>query len=217
MEGIKTDTSGACRLISRVACSPVRFGIFTSRIARSGRSRIARSRASAPSAASATPSMSAWRSSSSRSPDRTIPWSSAISTLIGMPSPARFCRDGEADGGAGVGAGLDRQLAVDQERTLAHAADAEPAFGGGEGEAAAVVAEVAEVPGDLPRAADLALAEPLDQPGDRRRQAEVVERGGAEVAGEVEELAHRLVGERFGLGDLRLQLRRGRGARRLQS
>src|ERR1700755_813164 len=139
MERISTWTSGACRLISRVACSPVRFGIFTSRIARSGRSRIARSRASAPSAASATTSMSRWRSSNSPSPDRTIPWSSAISTLIWEPPSSRFCRDGEADGGAGAGAGLERQLAVDQHGPLSHGADAENAGGLVEGEAATVV------------------------------------------------------------------------------
>ena len=38
----------------------------------------ARSKASTPSSASATTSMSGWRSSSSRRPPRTIPWSSAI-------------------------------------------------------------------------------------------------------------------------------------------
>src|ERR1700761_709189 len=152
MERISTATSGACRLISRVACSPVRFGIFTSRIARSGRSRIARSRASAPSAASATTSMSGWRSSNSRSPDRTIPWSSAISTFIWGPPSRRLCRDGEADGGAGAGAGLEGQLAVDQEGALAHAADAEAAVGLVEGEATAVVEDV-----------DLALPRPVAQ------------------------------------------------------
>src|ERR1700761_503028 len=139
MERISTCTSGACRLISRVAWRPVRFGILTSRIARSGRSRIARSRASAPSAASATTSMSGWRSSNSRSPDRTIPWSSAISTFIWGPPSRRLCRDGEADGGAGAGAGLEGELAVDQQGALSHAADAEAAVGLVEGEAAAVV------------------------------------------------------------------------------
>ena len=95
--------------------------------------------------------MSGWRSSSSRIPERTIPWSSAISTLIAAFSPMGRIRsgigpssggDGEADRGAGAGAGLDRQLAADQQGPLAHAGDAEAALGLVEGEAAAVVGDV---------------------------------------------------------------------------
>ena len=56
----------------------------------------------------------------------------------------------------------------------------------------------------------------LDLAGDRRRQAEVVERGRAQLAGQREQLAHRLVGERLGLRQLGLELRRRRLARRLQ-
>ncbi len=48
--------------------------------------------------------------------------------------------------GAGAGPGLDRQPAADQEGALAHAADAEPALGVVEGEAAAVVGDVSSTP-----------------------------------------------------------------------
>ena len=58
----------------------------------SGRTRSASATASTPSAASATTSMSGWRSSSSFSPPRTMPWSSAISSFmprIRMPRAGR--------------------------------------------------------------------------------------------------------------------------------
>ena len=61
-----------------------------------------------------------------------------------------------------------------------------------------------------------AQAEVLDQSPDRRRQAEVVERGRPQLAGQGEQLAHRLVGERLGLVELRLELGRRRLARRLE-
>ena len=63
----------------------------------------------------------------------------------------------------------------------------------------------------ISRARDL-----LDLAGDRRRQAEVVERRRPQLAGEREQLPHRLVGERLGLGELRLELRRRRLAHRLE-
>src|SRR4051794_1382098 len=58
--------------------------------------------------------------------------------LIGPSSTG----DAEADGGAAIGAGLDRQLGADQQGALAHASDAEAALGVVEGEAAAVVGDL---------------------------------------------------------------------------
>ena len=77
-----------------------------------------------------------------------------------------------------------------------------------------VVAEVGEVAlGDRTPPRSRPRPSCSTWPGDRRRQAEVVERGRAQLAGEREQLAHRLVGERLGLGQLGLQLRRRRLAR----
>ena len=80
-----------------------------------------------------------------------------------------------------------------------------------------VVAEVGEVALGAELGLDLTARELLDLARDRRRQAEVVERGRAQLAGEREQLAHRLVGERFGLGELGLELRRRRLAGRLEA
>ena len=158
-----------------------------------------------------------------------------------------------------IRAGLDRQLAADQQGALAHAADAEAALGLLEGEAAAVVGDLELDPvggaaqGDIdaPRLAvaggvgqrllgdpvedelrvvvevgEVALGaqlglqagapQPLDLAGDRRGEAEVVERRRPQLAGEREQLAHRLAGQRPGLGDLRLEPRRRRFAHRLE-
>ena len=57
-------------------------GIETSSTATSGRCDWVDSSAATPSSASATTSMSRWRSISIFSPERTIPWSSAITTRI---------------------------------------------------------------------------------------------------------------------------------------
>ena len=114
--------SGACALISRVACSPVSRGMPTSRMRRSGRSRSAGSTASAPSAASATTSMSGWRSSSSRSPLRTIPWSSAISDPHAA-APSRSV-DGRCPRARRR---VDVEGAAGEQRALAHARQPEPA------------------------------------------------------------------------------------------
>ena len=73
MESISTRVSGACARISRAACSPVIRGIDTSSTATFGRCSWVDSSAATPSSASATTSMSGWRSISMRSPDRTIP------------------------------------------------------------------------------------------------------------------------------------------------
>src|SRR6266511_2839386 len=124
--------SGAASRIARVASRPVRRGILTSRIARSGCSLIAMSRASIPSEASAITSMSSWRSSSMRSPERTIPWSSAISTRMDSYSQADARPDGRF--------GLDLELASDQQRPLPHPGDPEPAVRLAEHEAVPVVA-----------------------------------------------------------------------------
>ena len=57
-------------------------GIDTSSTATSGRCDWVDSSAATPSSASATTSMSSWRSISMRRPERTMPWSSAIRTRI---------------------------------------------------------------------------------------------------------------------------------------
>ena len=53
--------------------------------------------------------------------------------------------------------------------------------------------------------------------GQRRLQSEVVERGRAKLAGEHEELLHRLVGERLRLGELVRELHRRLDAGRLKA
>ena len=83
---------GACARISRAAWSPVIRGIETSSTATSGCSAWVDSRALTPSVASATTSMSGWRSISRRSPERTMPWSSAIRTRIIGSSASPRCR-----------------------------------------------------------------------------------------------------------------------------
>ena len=128
-------------MISRVACSPVSFGILTSRIARSGRSRIASSRASAPSAASADDLDVGLALEQQPQPGaddavvvgdqdphqsrRTLSTGTRGRTVVPSPGPR-----------------LDRQLAADQQRPLAHAGDPEAALGLVEGEAAAVVGDL---------------------------------------------------------------------------
>src|SRR3954447_5953827 len=154
MERISTETSGACFLISRVACSPVSFGIFTSRIARSGRSRTARSRASAPSgappAAPAPPPRPRARRPPPPRPPPAAPAAAGCRSGRSRgrrrsgPSWGRFSRDREANGGAMVGTRLDRELGTDQQGALAHAADPEAALGLVESEAAAVVGGLEE-------------------------------------------------------------------------
>ena len=62
-------------------------GIETSSTATSGRCDCVDSSAATPSSASATTSMSSWRSISIRRPERTMPWSSAIRTRI-TPAPS---------------------------------------------------------------------------------------------------------------------------------
>ena len=74
-----------------------------------------------------------------------------------------MCRDGEADGGAGAGAGLEGQLAVDQQGALAHAADAETAVGLVEGETRWDIATRREMPSELVRRADLIAVDSLEQ------------------------------------------------------
>src|SRR5215207_8501869 len=92
----------------------------TSRMARSGRSATALSRASIPSSASATTSMSPWRSRRSFRPLRTIPWSSAMRTR--MPSLHR-----QFDDRPRAPLGADGQIGADAERALAHPGEAEAA------------------------------------------------------------------------------------------
>src|SRR5262245_43221756 len=78
--------------------------------------------------------MSCWRSSSIRSPDRTIPWSSAIRTRTGSAC-ARGCvviihylyRHEEPNPCADLRPGLDLQVAVHEQGALAHPGEAEAA------------------------------------------------------------------------------------------
>src|SRR6266536_1944684 len=73
------------RTISLVAWIPSNFGMRMSMSTTSGRVARARSTASAPLAASPTTLMSSSASSSTLNPDRPRTWSSASSTLIGVP------------------------------------------------------------------------------------------------------------------------------------
>src|SRR5215211_9278585 len=93
---------------------------------------MARSRASTPSEASPITSRSSWRSNSMRSPDRTMPWSSAMTIRMGSYSQPHPRSDGRL--------GLDLELAADQQRPLPHPRDAEPARFVVEHEALSVVA-----------------------------------------------------------------------------
>src|SRR4051812_20750441 len=107
-------------------------GIETSRMATSGRSRIARSTASTPSSASATTRIPSWRSISMMSPERTMPWSSATRIRsITAPAGTVACP---------TRLRLDRQLASHETGALRHAAEAETAGRPVGLEAAAVVA-----------------------------------------------------------------------------
>src|SRR5215210_7314306 len=115
MDSISTRVSGAWARISRAACRPVMRGIDTSSTATFGRCSWVDSRAATPSSASATTSMSGWRSISIRRPERTMPWSSAIRTRIKTPP-----------GGATAGRRANVELASGQARALDHAAQAEP-------------------------------------------------------------------------------------------
>src|SRR5687767_13980897 len=89
--------------------------------------------------------MSSWRSSSMRRPERTIPWSSAISTRTGSaPVPVGITllyRHVEPNPCADAWTRGHVELAADEQGTLAHAREPEPAGGLVEGEAAAVVGD----------------------------------------------------------------------------
>jgi hypothetical protein len=61
-----------------------------------------------------------------------------------------------------------------------------------------------------------ALAEGGDLGGERGHEPVVVERGRAQLAREVQQLLHRLGGERLGVRELVDEVRRGVGHRRLQ-
>src|SRR3954464_13419268 len=195
----------------------------TSRIARSGRSAIALSRASMASSASATTSMSPWRSSSSFRPLRTMPWSSAMRTRMGS-----FHR--QLDDRSRAALGADGQIGPDAVGALAHARQPEAA-GARVGEAAAVVGHaqdraagerqleidllglrvlgavggalrrdavdrellVVGQEGDRPLAAELrvdpgAVGEVAHLGVQGGEEAVIVERGGAQLAGDVQEL-----------------------------
>ena len=251
--------SGACALISTVACRPVMRGIETSSTQMSGRSRSASCTASTPSAASATTSMSGWRSSSSFSPPRTMPWSSAMQSepsvvalmraprartvsstrraLAGLgarspgarrpaararacpPGPsARCCRRlGSKPSPSSVivtrSSGLLQpstvtftllgvRVAGDVRQRLLHDAVDDELLELADQRARAVGGEVR---GDAP-----ALAEQAHLRAQRRHQAVVVERRRAQLAGQAEQLLHRLVGEALGLLELLGELRAAR-------
>ena len=84
------------------------------------------SSAATPSSASATTSMSGWRSISMRRPERTMPWSSAIRTRI-TSAPRELAI--ERHGRAAAGGGAHVELAADQAGALGHAAQPEPGAG----------------------------------------------------------------------------------------
>ena len=81
---VSTRTLGApsMTVICRVACRPSSTGMRMSMRMTSGRSSAARATASWPFTASPTTSMSGWAFSRMEKPDRTMPWSSAITTLM---------------------------------------------------------------------------------------------------------------------------------------
>src|SRR4051794_26078837 len=100
----------------RAAWMPVMRGIATSSTAMSGLWARAFSTASTPSSASATTFMPSWRSSSIRTPARTMPWSSAIS----MWSKAFSLGDVEPDTSSAPGGGSDTQLPAHETCALGH-------------------------------------------------------------------------------------------------
>ena len=215
--------------------------------------------ASAPSAASPTTSMSGWRSSSSRRPPRTTPWSSAISTFIaaslrgGARRPsralARECTstrppasrarsrmpvspwppvalDDEATGApmafakprpssvmrttgrALVAADLDRDarrcgVALDvAERLLHDAVD----------HGLLVVVEVGELTtAEVERHVDpRRLLKAVGLGAQRGLEAVVVQRGGAQLARQAQQLVHRAGRQALGLAQLLAQRRAAR-------
>ncbi len=81
----------------------------------------ASSTAAAPSAASPTTSKSGSEESSKVNPDRTIVWSSAISTRICSGTLHLWRRDSHSDFGALAGPGDDADLTTDLSDPLAHA------------------------------------------------------------------------------------------------
>ena len=89
---MSTCAPGSAATIRRVASIPSMPGIRTSMSTTSGRRQRTSSTAPAPSAASPTTSISASLSSIIRNPERTIAWSSAITTrIIERSSPGTAC------------------------------------------------------------------------------------------------------------------------------
>src|SRR3990172_3165092 len=117
-------TCGACPRIWRAASRPFRPGMAMSRSRMSGRRLATFSIVSSPVPASPTTSMSGMDSSSTRSPERTIAWSSAMRMRIGsIPRPVHGYF--HEDGCAAAGQRLDRQNATNERGALLHAQQAE--------------------------------------------------------------------------------------------
>src|SRR3990172_394146 len=117
-------TCGACSRIWRAASSPFMPGMAMSRSRMSGRRLATWWIVSSPVPASPTTSMSGIDSSSTRSPERTIAWSSATRMRIGSisrPVHGYFHEDGRAV----AGPRLDGQNATDERCPLLHAQQAQ--------------------------------------------------------------------------------------------
>src|SRR3972149_11306751 len=117
-------TCGACSRIWRAASSPFMPGMAMSSNRTSGRRLATWWIVSSPVPASPTTSMSGIDSSNTRSPERTIAWSSAMRMRIGsIPRPVHgyFHEDGRA----AAGPPLDGQNAADERGALLHAQQAQ--------------------------------------------------------------------------------------------
>src|ERR1700722_7476310 len=110
--------------IIRVASLPLREGMAISMRTTSGRSSIARRTASRPSSTRAMTSMSACASTNLRKPSATMPWSSAISTLIFMSA-----RNAHGGPRPALWQPLHLETAADRLRAFPHRHDADTGLG----------------------------------------------------------------------------------------
>ena len=116
-------------VMRRVASSPSISGMRMSITTTSGFSARTCSSACAPVAASPTTSMSSRESSSARNPARTIGWSSASTTLVGVIDRLTAAqRKHGVDAPATFLAGADVEAAAEGRSTFEHAAETKAGF-----------------------------------------------------------------------------------------
>ena len=133
------------------------------------------------------------RSRARASPARSVKPRPSSLTASSMPSASRVER--------ARGSGPPRVLGGVRERLLRHAV----------GDELHVHGHVRELPGSLEaRRLSRFFAQLVDQRRERGLEAEVVERGGPQGAGQRQQLLHRLVRQRLGLGQLARELGRRR-------